>query len=185
MNATRKMAVTVLSLGFVLTGCSSDKNSTTPSAATTVEGEGDPNAGKGEGSPGIAINPCTLLTAGEVGDALSVPVEKGVRKKQVCTWTSTKDEGVSLALTAYDRGRIPRESCDEYFGRADEMIKDLGIKAGYSEKDGLSAFTRSGDLAVEGIPACLVFDPTPPDQASVEDMKDLVKVILGRPPFTK
>ena len=183
MNATRKMTVAVLALGLAaFVGCANEPEPTTPAEATPDAG--DPQAGKGEDSPGIAINPCELLDADEVGDALEQPVGEGERNKQTCTWISTEDEDVKFSLIAYDRGRTPRETCDDYFDKAGaEMVEGLGFKAAYSEEDGFSAFTRSGDFAVEGIPACLVLAPTPREQIEVDGLKALVEMIAGRPPF--
>ena len=181
MKVKRRSAGVLLAIGFLaLAGCASDDDPNTEATASAVS---DPNAGKGADSPGIAINPCDLLEADEVGEALGEEVGEGVRDEQVCKWTSTEDEDLSLSVTAFDRGRTPRETCDAYFGRADRMIEGLGIRASYSEEEGFVAFTRSGDFAVEGIPACLVFDPSQEGTPSVEELQGLVETILSREPF--
>ena len=181
MKATRKTAGAVLALGLlVLGGCASDGGTGAEATASAVS---DPNAGKGADSPGIAIDPCDLLDADEVGEALGQEVGKGTRDEQTCSWTAKDDEDLSLSLIAFDRGRTPRETCDAYFGRADRMIEGLGIRASYSEEEGFVAFTRSGDFAVEGIPACLVLDPSQEGTPSVEELQGLVETIIGREPF--
>ena len=179
-----------MTLGLVFVGaCSQDQgtSSATDQAPATVQGPATPqptidlfpetvNSGMAARYP---IDPCELLTAEDVGDALSEDVGSGKRDNRACKWTTT-DGSVSLTVVANGEGQKPRNVCSNLAERGEpvEALREPQ-EAAYSDEYGLSVFT--GDK----LPAhsCLIFLVSPREKLDVEALTELAKIALKNHPF--
>ena len=188
-RGVRGCAAALTLVFLVFSGCAEDEPATTtptdpaPAAEQTPQQTRDPNP---VGNTGMAarypIDPCELLTAEDVGDALGQPVGDGERDNRICTWTSSEDDAVSVLLTAHGEGQKPRAVCsdlEESGEPVEGLAHPMAQEASYSDAEGLSVFTG------ENLPAhsCLIFVSSPREALGLDDLKALAEIALENHPF--
>ena len=165
----------VVLMGFVLiTGCAQE----TPPAESDVASEPTPGgAGRAFREEFENIDPCTLLTSAEIGEALDEEMEAGERTHElICTWEPAEAGGTTMTVRTHGEGRNPRGICSGHRENG-EQVKGIGLDAAYSEDEGLAIFTQGIDHA------CVILNTDPAGELTLDQLKGLGELILTRPPF--
>lgn len=188
----RTTAAVLVTMAFVITGCSGSGSDAGPTPTTGATGSTNPAAGATPTMPPggeVDIDPCTLVSLEEAETEFGAPLvatDVGKQFPMVCAYTRGPDsevgnpsEGVRLEVQStdvYDHAKSAQAANAE-MGIVMTAVEGIGDDA-YLQKTGptLQLGFKEGDIAVY----VKVDDSTRSEDKTVEAMENLAAVIIER-----